>query len=54
METIWDFLSFLWGSAMNFLGTRINVMGLNFTLWEFALGSSILLLVCYAVFSGSE
>lgn len=54
MENVWDFLSFLWTSAMGFLDTRIDIMGLDFTLWQFALGSVLLLLFCYAVSSGAE
>lgn len=54
MATVWDFLTFLWDSAMGFLSTRIQIMGLDFTLWQFALGSTILLLVCYAVFGGND
>lgn len=54
MVTVWDFLTFLWDSAMSFLGTRIELMGLNFTLWEFALGSTILIIICNAVFSAND
>lgn len=54
METVWDFLTFLWSAAMNFLGTRIEIMGLNFTLWEFALGSTILIIILNVVFNPNE
>lgn len=54
MASVWDFFTFLWDSAMGFLNTRIDIMGLDFTLWEFALCSTLLLLICHAVFSGSE
>jgi len=52
--TVWDVLTFLWESAMGFLNNRIDIMGLHFTLWEFALGSTILLLVCSAIFNKSD
>ena len=54
METVWDVMTFFWESAMKFLSTRIDIMGLNFTLWEFALGSAILLLVCSVVFKNTD
>ena len=54
MYTVWDWLTFLWSSAMGFLDTRIQVMGLDFTLWQFGLGSVLFLLFCYAVASVTE
>lgn len=51
---VWDFLTFLWDSAMNFLNIRIELMGLNFSLWEFAFGSTVLLLVCSVVFRDTD
>jgi len=47
----WDFLSFLWNSACDFMSLEITIFGEGaiFTLWEFALGSAIFLLVMYVV-----
>lgn len=50
MESIWDIMTFLWESALSFLNNRIDVFGLNFTLWEFALGIVIVDLLLYAIF----
>ncbi len=50
MESIWDIMTFLWDSALDFLNNRIGVFGLNFTLWEFALGIVIVDLLLYAIF----
>lgn len=47
---VWDFLTFLWNEALKFLSFEINFMGLNFTLWQFALGTAVLSLLLYAVF----
>ncbi len=47
---VWDFLTFLWNKAIEFLSFRIDFLGLNFTLWEFALGAAVLSLLLYAVF----
>ena len=49
MENIWDFLSWLWTSAVDFLNQPIEGFGLSFTLWEWALGSVILSLLIYAI-----
>lgn len=49
-ETIWSLLTFLWESALGFLNNRIDILGLNFTLWEFALGIVIVDLLLYAIF----
>lgn len=54
METVWDWLTFLWDSAMGFMSNRITVMGLDFSLWEFAFGSVVLLLVCSVVFKHTD
>lgn len=51
---VWDWLTFLWDSAMKFLNVKIDIMGLNFTLWEFALGSTILIIVCSVVFKNTD
>lgn len=48
--TLWDWLSFLWSEAYEFLNIPIKGMGIDFTLWQFALGSAILGLILYAVF----
>ena len=50
INNIWDFLTWLWTSAVDFLNTEISGFGLDFTLWEWALGSAILYLVLYAIF----
>ncbi len=47
---VWDFLTFLWDKAVEFLSFRIDFLGLNFSLWEFALGGAVLSLLLYAVF----
>ncbi len=49
MENIWDFLLWLWTSAVDFLSIRISGFGLDFTLWEWALGTAIVSLLFYAV-----
>lgn len=48
--TIWDILTFLWESALGFLNNRIDILGLNFSLWEFALGIVVVDLLLYAIF----
>lgn len=52
--TVWDFLTFLWDSAMGLLNTHIGIMGLDFTLWQFALGSTILIIVARAVLHSDD
>ena len=47
--TIWDILTFLWESALGFLNNRIDILGLNFSLWEFALGMADLKKVYQAI-----
>ena len=49
INNIWDFLTWLWASAVDFLNTEISGFGLDFTLWEWALGSAILYLILYAI-----
>lgn len=48
--SIWDLMTFLWESALGFLNNGIDILGLNFTLWEFALGIVIVDLLLYAIF----
>lgn len=48
--TIWDILTFLWESALGFLDNRIDILGLDFSLWEFALGIVVVDLLLYAIF----
>ncbi len=48
--SVWDLMTFLWESALGFLNCRIDVFGLNFTLWEFALGIVIVDLLLFAIF----
>lgn len=48
--TVWDLMTFLWESALGFLNNRIDILGLNFTLWEFALGIVVVDLLLYAIF----
>ena len=47
---IWDILTFLWESALGFLNNRIDILGLDFSLWEFALGIAVVDLLLYAIF----
>ncbi len=54
VTTVWDVMTFLWESAIGFLNNRIDIMGLHFTLWEFAFGSAVLLLVCSVVFKNTD
>lgn len=46
---LWDMLTVLWTAAVNFMGYEINCFGLNFTLWQFALGVAVLDILCWAV-----
>lgn len=48
--SIWDIMTFLWNSALGFLDNRIDILGLNFTLWQFALGIVVVDLLLYAIF----
>lgn len=50
METVWDWLTFFWDEGMKFLSFKIDVGGLNFTLWEFAFGSVIIVLILRFIF----
>lgn len=52
--TVWDFLTFLWEQAIGFLNIHIELMGLDFTLWEFALGSTILIIIARAVLHSDD
>ncbi len=49
-STVWDIMTFLWESALGFLDNRIDILGLNFTLWQFALGIAVVDLLLYAIF----
>lgn len=51
---VWDWLTFLWEQAMKFLSFKIDIMGLNFTLWEFAFGATLLIIVCSVVFKNTD
>lgn len=48
--TIWDIFTFLWESALGFLNNRIDILGLDFSLWDFALGIVVVDLLLYAIF----
>lgn len=50
MNNIWDFMSWLWTSAVDFMSIEIDGFGLHFTLWEWALGSVVVSLLLYAIF----
>lgn len=54
MSTLWDWLSFLWSSAIDFLNFPIQGLGIDCTLWQFALGFAILDLILFAVFRALE
>lgn len=43
----WEMLTKLWNGAYNFLQTEVTVFGetMTFTLWEFAIGSAVFLMV---------
>lgn len=47
----WALLQVLWDGAYNFLQLEIPVFGsaLTFTLWEFAIGSAVFVMVLYTV-----
>lgn len=49
MSSFWDWLTFLWDSAVSFLGYEIVVLDVHFTLWEMALGFAIFSLIVYAI-----
>ena len=50
MVTIWDFLTYLWNSAADFLNYRIDMLGLDFTLWQVCIGVAVVDLLLYAIF----
>lgn len=47
--SFWDILTFLWDSAVAFLGYEIVFLDVHFTLWEMAIGFAVLSLVIYAI-----
>lgn len=50
INNIWDFLSWLWFSVVDFLNIRISGFGLDISLWELAIGFAVLWLVLYCIF----
>lgn len=47
--SFWDILTFLWASAVSFLSNEVIFLDIHFTLWEMALGFTILGLIVYAI-----
>lgn len=51
MKDFWDFMGWLFDEAVYFMSSEtICGFGLNFNLWEWALGSCIVSLLLYAIF----
>lgn len=50
----WDVLTFLWNSAYIFLSYQVKFMGLDFTLWEFAMGGAVLVLIFGFIFKDNS
>ena len=51
---IWQGLTMLWNSAVDFMSIELTAIGLNFTLWQFAIGVVVVELLLYAVFRALE
>ena len=49
ITNIWDFLSWLWDSAVDFMRINISGFGFSINLWEWALGTAIISLLIYAI-----
>lgn len=48
--SFWDILTFLWQSAVSFMGMRIEFLDIDFSLWEAAVALAIISLLLYAIF----
>ena len=48
--SFWDILTFLWQSAVSFMGMRIEFLDIDFSLWEAAVALAIISILLYAIF----